>query len=63
MHLSHLDELAYEYFGSSIMRDAIRQKVASQFPEHEIEEFTELFWDRVQRWREQEGVHGDQDGF
>jgi hypothetical protein len=62
-HLGHLDELAYEYFGSPIMRDAIRRKVASLFPTHEIEEFTELFWSRVQRWRAQEGVHGDQDGF
>ena len=62
-HLGHLDELAYEYFGSPIMRDAIHQKVASLFPPHEIEEFTELFWNRVQRWRAQEGMHGDQDGF
>jgi hypothetical protein len=62
-HLGHLDELAYEYFGSPIMRDAIAQKVTAVFPSHEIEEFTELFWNRVQRWREQEGARGDQDGF
>ena len=27
------------------------QKVAALFPAHEVEEFTELFWSRVQRWR------------
>jgi hypothetical protein len=62
-HLPHLDELAYEYFGSGIMRQAIYKKVAAVFPAHEIEEFTELFWNRIQAWREQEGVHGDQGGF
>lgn len=62
-HLGHLDELAYEFFGSEVLRDAIRQKVTALFPAHEIDEFTELFWSRVQRWREQEGARGDQDGF
>lgn len=61
--LGHLDELAYEFFGSPTMRDAIHQKVAALFPPHEVEEFTELFFGRVQAWREQEGRHGDQDGF
>ncbi|MEL6963426.1 MAG: hypothetical protein AAFO01_11750 [Pseudomonadota bacterium] len=55
-HLGHLDELAYNFFGSDRMRDAIRQKVATLFPDHEIDEFTELFWCRVQRWRQQEGA-------
>jgi hypothetical protein len=62
-NLGHLDELAYDFFGSDVLRDAIRQKVTALFPPHEIEEFTELFWSRVQRWREQEGARGDQDGF
>ena len=61
--LGHLDELAYEFFGSDTVRDAIRRKVTALFPEHEIEEFTQLFWDRIQLWREQEGERGDQDGF
>ena len=61
--LGHLDELAYEFFGSDIMRDAIRRKVTALFPAHEIDEFTELFWQRVQLWREQEGQKGDPDGF
>lgn len=62
-HLGHLDELAYDFFDSDQMRDAIWKKVTSLFPDHEIDEFTELFWSRVQLWREQEGAHGDQDGF
>jgi hypothetical protein len=61
--LGHLDELAHGFFGSDVMRDAIRQKVEALFPPHEHEEFTQLFWDRVQLWREQEGRHGDRDGF
>jgi hypothetical protein len=32
-------------------RDAFRKKVAALYPEHEIELFTELFWNRVQHWR------------
>ena len=61
--LGELDALAYEFFGSDTLRDAIRQKVTALFPEHEIEEFTELFWQRIQQWREQEGRHGDVEGF
>ncbi len=61
--LGHLDELAYDFFGSPVMRDAIHQKVSALFPPHEIEEFTEFFWQRIQLWREQEGQHGDKDGF
>ncbi|MGQ7847483.1 ATP-grasp domain-containing protein [Granulosicoccus sp. 3-233] len=62
-HLSHLDELAYEFFASDTVRDAIHQKVSSLFPAHEIEEFTELFWQRIQDWRAAEGAKGDPDGF
>jgi hypothetical protein len=54
-HLGHLDELAYDFFGSDMMRDAIRKKVSILFPEHEHDEFTQLFWDRIQLWRAQEG--------
>ncbi len=60
-HLGHLDELAYEFFGSDTMRDAIRQKVTALFPAHEIDEFTELFFNRVQEWREREGRTGDEE--
>ncbi len=54
-HLSQLDEVADEFFASEIVRDAIRQKVKSLFPAHEVETFTELFWNRVQEWRRIEG--------
>jgi len=50
-HLAHFDEVAYEFFASPEARDAVRQKVAALFPEHEIEQFTELFWSRIQAWR------------
>jgi len=49
--LKHLDEVAWEFFGTPVARDAMRQKVAALFPQHEIEQFTELFWNRVQAWR------------
>ena len=50
-HLAHLDEVADEFFGSDIARDAIHQKVSALFPAHEIEQFTELFWQRIQHAR------------
>ena len=53
-HLAHLDEVALEFFGSEIVRDAIHQKVEALYPAHEIERFTELFWNRIQHWRENE---------
>ena len=34
-------------------KDAVRQKVTALFPAHEIERFTELFWERIQQWRAQ----------
>ncbi len=54
-HLAHLDEAANRFFATETVHDAIRQKVTALFPEHEIEEFTELFWNRVQDWRRIEG--------
>lgn len=54
-HLRHLDELAWEFFGSEFAREAVQKKVVALFPPHEVEEFTELFWGRIQRWREMEG--------
>ncbi len=50
-HLSHLDEVTYEFFGTQEARDAVRVKVAALFPAHEVEPFTELFWKRIQAWR------------
>jgi hypothetical protein len=54
-HLSHLDAVADEFFASAACREAVRLKVAALYPEHEIEAFTDLFFGRIQRWREQEG--------
>ena len=54
-HLGHLDEVADEFFGTDTVRDAIHQKVSALFPAHEIEAFTELFFNRVQEWRRVEG--------
>ena len=51
-HLKHLDEVAWEFFGTETAKEATRQKVAALFPAHEVEEFTELFWKRIQLWRD-----------
>jgi len=50
-HLSHLDEVAFEFFATPEAKDAVRQKVNALFPPHEVEKFTELFWGRIQSWR------------
>ena len=54
-HLAHLDDVAYEFFGSTEARDAVRKKVTALYPAHEIEQFTELFFNRIQEWRKIEG--------
>lgn len=50
-HLGHLDEVAHEFFATSTAKDAVRKKVAALFPTHEIEPFTELFFQRIGAWR------------
>ena len=50
-HLGHLDAVANDYFGSDSVRGAIREKVEALYPDHEHDEFTELFWNRIQDWR------------
>ena len=50
-HLSNLDQIALEFFESDRAREAVRSKVQSLFPEHEVDEFTDLFWERIQQWR------------
>jgi hypothetical protein len=50
-HLPHLDRCVWEFFDSDVAFDAVRQKVASLYPEHEVDQFTRLFWNRIQRWR------------
>lgn len=53
-HLGDLDAVAREYFGSDRAREAVRIKVEALFPEHEWDEFTEHFWQAIQRWRAQD---------
>lgn len=53
-HLANLDEVAFEYFGSDHAKDAFRKKVEAMYPKDEWDEFTDLFWSRVQAWRSQE---------
>jgi hypothetical protein len=50
-HLRHLDAEAYEFFATPEAKEAVRQKVAALFPAHEVEQFTELFFGRIQAWR------------
>lgn len=50
-HLGHLDEVANDFFGAPEARQAVREKTAALFPAHEVEQFTELFWQRIQAWR------------
>jgi hypothetical protein len=57
-HLGHLDEVAWEFFGTAQAKDAVRQKVAALYPAHEIEPFTELFWSRIQHWRGSDEAKG-----
>jgi len=50
-HLSHLDEVAWEFFGTPRFKELVREKVAALFPAHEIEQFTEHYFGLVQFWR------------
>jgi hypothetical protein len=56
-HLAHLDAVADEFFGTEQAHDAVRQKVTALFPAHEVEQFTELFYGRIQRWRAEQAGH------
>lgn len=53
-HLAHLDEVAWEFFGTGVAREAVRAKVAALYPAHEVERFTEHFWGLIQFWRRTE---------
>ncbi len=61
--LADLDAVTWEFFGSDMARDAIRQKVVSLYPEHEVDTFVDLFWNRIQDWREAEGRSDNIDSF
>ncbi len=53
-HLAHLDEVAWDFFGSETAKETVRAKVTALFPKPEIEEFTEHFWGLIQLWRKTE---------
>lgn len=53
-HLASFDETVWEFFGSDAAREAVRSKVEVMFPAHEVADFTDLFWQRIQRWRDEE---------
>ncbi len=53
-HLSDLDQLALDYFGTPEFRKAVHQKVSALYPKHEIEQFTDHFFGMVQFWRKTE---------
>ena len=57
-HLAHLDAIAWEFFGSDAARQAVRAKVEALYPAHEVEQFTALFWRRIQDWRQDEPSGG-----
>ncbi len=50
-HLSGLDEVALEYFGSDRARSIVERKVRALFPEHEVGRFTDHFYGLIQFWR------------
>ena len=50
-HLGHLDAVAHEYFATERFRTVVREKTASLFPAHEVEPFSNHFYELVQKWR------------
>jgi hypothetical protein len=50
-HLGALPEVAHAFFGTPEAKEAVRLKTRALYPAHEVERFTELFWERIQRWR------------
>jgi hypothetical protein len=53
-HLGVVDEAVHDFFGTDEAREIVRVKVASLYPRHEIDEFTEMFWSAIQDWRADE---------
>ncbi len=53
-HLAHLDQVAYDFFGSDRAREIVREKVAALYPKHEVDTFTDHFFGLVQFWRKTE---------
>ncbi|MHB1194640.1 MAG: ATP-grasp domain-containing protein [Longimicrobiales bacterium] len=55
-HLAHLDEVTHDWFGTDDAKEAVRRKVAALFPPHEVDAFTDVFFQRIQQWRADEPV-------
>lgn len=53
-HLSHLDEVVWEYTGSDHCHKTVHNKVSALYPKHEIDQFTEHFFGLIQFWRKTE---------
>ncbi|HEY5727596.1 MAG TPA: hypothetical protein VIV08_03195 [Acidimicrobiia bacterium] len=53
-NLAGLDQAALDYFGTERAREIIRRKVATLFPAHEVDEFTDHFYGLIQFWRHTE---------
>ena len=51
-HLGHLDQVSWDFFGTDAALEAVRKKVEALFPANEVEPFTQLFWKRIQEWRQ-----------
>jgi hypothetical protein len=49
--LKDVDAVAHDFFGTDRAKHAVRLKVAALFPKHEVDPFTEHFWQRIQDWR------------
>lgn len=49
--LGALDEVAWDFFGTAQCKDIVRAKVATLYPKHEIEPFTDRFFEQIQGWR------------
>ncbi len=51
-HLPHLHDATHAFFGTPRAKEAVRLKTAALYPAHEVDQFTELFWGRIQKWRD-----------
>jgi hypothetical protein len=54
--------VVHAFFATPEAKDAVRQKVAALFPAREVEQFTELFWQRIQHWRATDAATRPQGG-
>ena len=53
-NLADLDAVTHDWFSTDDAKEAVRRKVAALFPPHEVETYTDLFFQRIQQWRAHE---------